>query len=118
MMADPDADRVGCEHEHAAGEAAALDEANLERAAALFRAVGDPARLRLLYVLSTRDEICVSEIAAMFGEGMSTVSQRLRLLRSERLVRGERRGKHVYYALADHHVIDIIRDALAHVSEE
>lgn len=117
MTADHEPDRAECDHGPAAAALAELDAASLERAAALFRAVADPARLQLLYVLSTREEICVSEIAAMFGEGMSTVSQRLRLLRSERLVRGERRGKHVYYALADHHVIDIIRDALAHVRE-
>lgn|SRR5690606_14002114 len=116
-MIDHEAE-AGCEHTHGSSEAEPLDAASLERAAALFRAIADPARLQLLYVLSTRDEICVSEIAAMFGEGMSTVSQRLRLLRSERLIRGERRGKHVFYALADHHVIDIIRDAIAHVREE
>ena len=48
---------------------------------------------------------------------MSTVSQRLRLLRSERLVARRRDGKHVYYALADAHVGELLQAALEHAAE-
>jgi ArsR family transcriptional regulator, lead/cadmium/zinc/bismuth-responsive transcriptional repressor len=89
----------------------------VERAAAIFRAAGDEARLRLLEQLSD-GEWCVSELAAAAGAGLSTVSQQLRLLRSEHLVKRRRAGKHVYYALADEHVARMIRDALAHAVEE
>lgn len=63
----------------------------VERASALFRALGDPERLRLLHRLAATGESCVSELQ-LDGEGMSTISQRLRLLRTERLVTRERRG--------------------------
>jgi ArsR family transcriptional regulator, lead/cadmium/zinc/bismuth-responsive transcriptional repressor len=88
-----------------------------ERAAAIFRAVSEEARLRLLERLS-EGEWCVSELAEAAGVGLSTVSQQLRLLRSEHLVKRRRSGKHVFYALADSHVAEIIRSALDHAIEE
>ncbi len=88
-----------------------------ERAAAIFRVASDEARLRLLERLS-EGEWCVSELAEAAGVGLSTVSQQLRLLRSEHLVKRRRSGKHVFYALADSHVAEIIRSALDHAIEE
>lgn len=95
-------------------EASAL---TIERAAALFRALGDTARLSLLARLS-QGEYCVTELAEATGEGLSTISQRLRTLRSERLLRRRRAGKHIYYTLADEHVAALIDSALAHAEEQ
>lgn len=88
----------------------------LDRASDLFRAMGDTARLRLLALLS-QGPACVSELAAIEGETISTISQRLRVLRSERLVTRRRDGKHINYALADQHVLDLVFSAMAHASE-
>ena len=92
------------------------DDESIELASSLFRGLGDPHRLRLMCRLA-HGEACVSELSAELEEGMSTISQRLRMLRAERLVRRRRDGKHVYYALADEHVGALVRDALAHVCE-
>jgi DNA-binding transcriptional ArsR family regulator len=89
----------------------------LTRAAGFFRAAGEVERLRLLGHL-LEGEWCVSELAAALGEGMSTVSQRLRVLRAEGLLARRRDGKHVYYALADDHVAKLIESALAHAAED
>lgn len=89
----------------------------IERAAALFRALGDSARLSLLARLS-QGEYCVTELADATGEGLSTISQRLRTLRSEHLLRRRRAGKHIYYTLADEHVAALINSALAHAEEQ
>jgi DNA-binding transcriptional ArsR family regulator len=89
----------------------------VERAAALFRALGDSARLSLLERLAT-GEYCVTELADATGEGLSTISQRLRTLRGERLLKRRRAGKHVYYTLADQHVADLIRSAIEHAAEQ
>jgi ArsR family transcriptional regulator, lead/cadmium/zinc/bismuth-responsive transcriptional repressor len=109
-----------CSHEdHEQGPAEALpvsDEA-FERAAALFRAMGDTQRLRLLQHLSQR-EWCVTELAETMKDGLSTISQRLRLLRAEGLVSRRRSGKHIYYSLADSHVSEMIHNALEHASED
>ena len=66
-----------------------------ERAAAIFRALGDPQRLRMLILLEAAER-CVSEICTMLDEPMPAISQRLRLLKSERIVRSRREGKHVF----------------------
>jgi ArsR family transcriptional regulator, lead/cadmium/zinc/bismuth-responsive transcriptional repressor len=88
----------------------------LERAAQILRAMGDAPRLRILDLLKQR-ELCVTEIVAAVGEKFTTVSQRLKLLRSERLIARRREGNHIYYTLADRHVVDLILNALAHATE-
>ncbi len=89
----------------------------LAKVASIFSAMGDPSRLWLLERLY-RQSACVSELAQESGDGMSTVSQRLKLLRSEGLVLKERRGKHIYYALKDAHVHQLIQNALEHALED
>jgi DNA-binding transcriptional ArsR family regulator len=91
------------------------DEA-FSRAAAIFRAIGDVPRLRLLEQLD-RGERCVSELAEICGAKISTLSQQLRVLRSEKIVKQRRDGKHVFYSLADDHVRELIHAALEHASE-
>ncbi len=92
------------------------DAAVYLRAADLFFALSDPARLRLLALLHAQER-CVSEIADDFGEELSTVSQRLRLLRFHGLVERRRQGRHVYYRLADAHVAELVRGGLQHAIE-
>jgi DNA-binding transcriptional ArsR family regulator len=94
-----------------------VDEASIEAAARIFRAMGDPPRLRTLAMLS-QGEACVSEIAAATNEELSTISQRLRVLRSENLLIRRRQGKHILYSLADQHVAGLVFNALAHSTEK
>jgi DNA-binding transcriptional ArsR family regulator len=107
-----------CEpHQHsAAPRPPALDPAQLGAAARIFRAAGDPARLRILAELRA-GERCVSEIAATSAEELSTVSQRLKILHSEGLIQRRRDGKHILYRLSDEHVHALIDTALAHAEE-
>ncbi len=93
-----------------------MESAALERAAEILRAMGDAPRLRILDLLKNR-ELCVTEIVAAVGEKFTTVSQRLKLLRNERLIVRRRAGNHIYYRLADRHVVDLIMNALAHATE-
>lgn len=91
------------------------DEA-FQRAVKLFKALGDEQRLRTLEILA-RGEACVSEIAASFDEPLSTVSHRMKLLEGAGLVSRRKGGRHVYYGLADEHVVHLVSDALDHVCE-
>ncbi|XZE52970.1 ArsR/SmtB family transcription factor [Planctomycetaceae bacterium SH139] len=93
-----------------------LDDEAYERAAAIFRALGDPRRLRMLDLLK-RSEYCVSDLSQLLDEPMPAISQRLRLLKSERIVRSRRVGKRVYYALADEHISQLVSNALLHAME-
>ena len=84
--------------------------------AEIFRLLGDPTRLRV--VLTCLHELrSVGEIAGAVGVSPSLVSHHLRLLRAGRLVRAERRGRHVFYGAADDHVRCIIEDMVDHVAE-
>jgi DNA-binding transcriptional ArsR family regulator len=93
-----------------------VSETVLEKTAALFEAAGDLERLRLLALLA-KGELSVGEIAAQTNEKLSTVSQRLRLLRGQDLITSRRVGKQIFYQLADEHVAELISNALNHVAE-
>src|SRR5262245_8064899 len=93
-----------------------VSEATAASPAEPFRALGDPTRVGILDGLA-QTELCVCEIATLVGLSESAVSHQLRLLRSLRIVRSRRRGRMVFYALDDHHVKDLFRQALRHVEE-
>jgi len=105
-----------CSEEHQIKGPSSYSNETFERAAAIFSAMGDEPRLRLLEYIS-RGEACVTEIAEYTGEGLSTVSQRLKILAYERLVSKERRGKHIYYSLQDEHILNLLQNALGHAAE-
>jgi len=65
--------------------------------AAMFKALGDPVRLRLLSLIASRDEICVCDLTPAFELSQPTISHHLKLLRQAGLVDSERRGTWVYY---------------------
>ncbi|QDV12628.1 HTH-type transcriptional repressor SmtB [Rosistilla oblonga] len=94
-----------------------IDDTACERAAAIFRALGDPQRLRLLIMLEARS-CCVSELADALAEPLPAISQRLRVLKSERIVRSRREGKHVFYSLADGHISRLVTNGVMHAMED
>jgi ArsR family transcriptional regulator, lead/cadmium/zinc/bismuth-responsive transcriptional repressor len=84
---------------------------------ALFAALGDPTRLRIVATLE-RSEMCVCDIAAALRLSTSAASHQLRVLRDRGLVKARRSGRLVYYALDDDHVRTLYRQARDHVSHE
>ena len=105
-----------CDHDDASPPPLSPAEV-LERAASILRAAGDPGRLSLLELLAA-GERCVTELAEFSGDALPTVSARLRVLRSERLVSRRREGKHQFYALADDHVAALVQGVIEHAQEE
>ena len=96
--------------------APAITAETVEALAETFRLLGDPTRVRIVDALST-GEFCVHEIAERVGISESAVSHQLRLMRAQRIVRGRREGRCVYYALDDQHVLDLFQQGLRHVTE-
>ena len=92
-------------------------ERTLADGALLFQALGSAERLQIMERLLDQAH-CVSQLAQELGEKVTTISQRLQQLHRARLVTKERRGKHIYYAVADHHVRDVLTTTFAHVEEE
>lgn len=117
-MQDSLHENIGCTAEEHEPHAHALRPARtIEDGARLFQALGSPERLLLMERLLD-NEHCVSELAAELGEKVTTISQRLQQLHRARLVVKERRGKHIYYAVADHHVRNLLTNTFDHVEEE
>lgn len=91
-----------------------IDSEVLNQSAALFAAVADPNRLRLLLLLQD-GEVCVTQIAEHENANIKTVSARLKKLLDAGLVQRRQDAKHRYYSLADEHVIAILYNAIDHV---
>ena len=75
----------------------------------LFKALGEPVRLRIL-VLLLNGERCVCDLMAVLDLPQSTISRHLAYLKNAGWVEGERRGTWMYYRLA--HMQDDFRDRL------
>ncbi|MEV5949396.1 metalloregulator ArsR/SmtB family transcription factor [Streptomyces sp. NPDC051993] len=80
--------------------AAPLDEERAAELAKLFKALGDPVRLRLMSMIASRGEggeVCVCDLTPAFELSQPTISHHLKLLRQAGLIDCERRGTWVYY---------------------
>jgi ArsR family transcriptional regulator len=97
-------------------EAVKLPEAVVDEAVRLARGFADPTRLRILALLR-RGEVCVHQIVTALAMEQSAVSHQLRVLRHARLVSASKRGRHVYYRLADEHVASMLEGVLSHSQE-
>ncbi len=84
--------------------------------AEIFKVLGDPTRVKIVNALS-REELCVYELSSLLDISQSAVSHQLRLLRNLKIVKGRKRGKKVFYSLADDHVTRLFREGLEHVME-
>jgi ArsR family transcriptional regulator len=93
-----------------------LDEESVTDLAETFRMLGDTTRVRILDALA-RTEVPVCDLANVLGLTQSAVSHQLRLLRSMRLVKSRRDGRHIYYTLDDDHILDLFEQGLEHVQE-
>jgi ArsR family transcriptional regulator, lead/cadmium/zinc/bismuth-responsive transcriptional repressor len=84
--------------------------------AELFRLLGEPNRLGI--VTSCLDgPLSVGEITTRLGLSQSLVSHHLRLLRAARLLKAGRRGKQVFYSIADGHVREMLTNMIEHLIE-
>ncbi len=91
-----------------------LIDANTSMAMAeIFKALGDPTRLRIISLLRDH-ELCVHTLAALLGISESAMSHQLRTLRQLRVVRFRKEGRHMFYTLEDHHIRDLFRQGLLH----
>jgi DNA-binding transcriptional ArsR family regulator len=93
-----------------------LTDVDVQAVAETFRVLGDPTRIRILDALGP-GELCVNDLAARIGLSESAVSHQLRLLRTMRLVRVRREGRLAYYAVDDHHILELLSQARTHVQE-
>ncbi|GAA1319700.1 hypothetical protein GCM10009647_051540 [Streptomyces sanglieri] len=81
----------------------------------MFKALGDPDRLRLLSMIASRagGEICVCDLTPAFELSQPTISHHLKQLKHAGLIDSERRGTWVYYRLGLGRLVPGLDDALA-----
>lgn len=79
-----------------------------------FKALSDPTRARLIYLLTHR-EYSVNDLSAEVAVSASAVSHHLARLRAIRLVHTRREGSQVIYSIDDAHVGALFREALFHL---
>lgn len=80
----------------------------------LFKALGDPTRVKLIYALLD-NELCVHDISVLLDMGQSAISHQLRYLRNLRIVKRRKAGKTVFYSLDDEHIEQIFTLTLQHL---
>jgi ArsR family transcriptional regulator len=78
-----------------------LDEAAAAGPAMVFKALGDPVRLRLVSLIGAHQggEVCVCDLTTAFDLTQPTISHHLKVLRQAGIIDSERRGTWVYYRL-------------------
>src|SRR5262249_57647696 len=91
-----------------------LDQASAEDLAAIFKALADPGRLRLLSFIAAQPEgeACVCHLTEPSGLSQPTVSHHLKVLNDAGILEREKRGTWVYYRVAPAR-LEAIRAALA-----
>lgn len=92
------------------------EEEALYDLAELFKVFGDSTRIKILYALFEA-ELCVGDLAQLLEMSQTAVSHQLRVLRTNKLVKGRKEGKIVFYSLADDHVRTILDQGMEHVDE-
>lgn len=78
-----------------------IGEASAAELAQVFKALGDPVRLRLVSLIGARQggAVCVCDLTSAFDLTQPTISHHLRVLREAGIIDSERRGTWVYYRL-------------------
>jgi DNA-binding transcriptional ArsR family regulator len=72
-----------------------------------FKALSEPARLQILYVLQGGRELSVNELVEETGLGQANVSKHLQVLHSLGFVKRRKDGLYVHYAHADRNVMKL-----------
>jgi ArsR family transcriptional regulator len=76
---------------------------------ALFKALGDPVRLRIVEFIGASGEKCVCEIIPMAGKSQPNVSRHLKVLEQAGVLVMRKEGKKAYYRVRNEKVLEIIR---------
>jgi transcriptional regulator, arsR family len=92
-----------------------LEAETIDSLSKLFKVLGDPTRIKILWALNVHD-LCVLDICEALGMTKSAVSHQLGTLKEAKLVKARREGKEVYYSLDDEHVKEIFETGIVHVS--
>ncbi len=81
-----------------------------------FKIFGNPTRLKIISLLCVED-LCVCDICEALDLNQTTVSNQLRILRANNIVKYQKEGKMARYSLTDLHIEMIYKVGLEHILE-
>lgn len=87
------------------------DEGKLQDKSDRFKAISDPTRLKILYLLQ-EGELCACEINAALEKPQSTISHHLNILKNAGFIIGRKEGIWIHYKLVNPEIIDLIENLL------
>lgn len=82
------------------------DDDQLQEKSDIFKAISDPTRLKILYLLAD-GELCVCEIICALEKPQSTISHHLNILRNSGYIKGRREGVWIHYKLTNPLIIEM-----------
>jgi ArsR family transcriptional regulator len=89
-----------------------LDAREAEDLAAVFAALSDPVRLRLLSLVADAGEVCSCDLLAPLGKAQPTISHHTKVLADAGLIVGQKRGRWVWWSVVPERLA-AVRDSLA-----
>jgi len=90
-----------------------LSSDTVENVSQMFKALSDPTRIKILYLLS-QEECSVGHLTDVLDMSQSAVSHQLSFLRMMKLVKNRREGTAMIYSCDDSHVISLLNQAIDH----
>ncbi len=94
-----------------------MDTEAVNKVAAIFKALGDVNRTRIVRALSIEEELCVCDVANILASSNASASHHLRSLSRQGVTKSRKAGKMVYYSLDDDHIKQIVDMAFIHQEE-
>ena len=85
----------------------ALTDDDARDLAAVFAALADPVRLRLLSLIAAAGEVCACDLLASLGKSQPTISHHTKVLADAGLIVGEKRGRWVWWTVVPQRVAAI-----------
>jgi ArsR family transcriptional regulator len=92
-----------------------LDTAAADDLAQVFGALADPVRVRILSLIAAAGQVCSCNLLEPLGKSQPTVSHHTRVLAEAGLIRGEKRGRWVWWSLVPER-FDEVRASLTPVA--
>lgn len=88
---------------------AQLSDAEANDLAQIFSALSDPARLRMLSIIASDDEVCSCALEGPLEKSQPTISHHTRILASAGLIVGEKRGRWTWWRVVPERLNDVAR---------
>ncbi len=89
----------------------------IENSLIIFKALADETRIKIIDSILEEPKT-VGQIVKLINESQSCVSHQLKTLKEAEIVKCERKGKCMYYSLADTHVKEIVSQTFLHASHK